>query len=179
MGWKLCGLAINKDFRNDVDSLFNLLKIKNYKLEKESCFEDETIDILEDSEIVVGYFDKGTLLFTEIELMADDNNILTAASLNHAIIGFYINDTTSTYCFDYYKNGEYVRKKWLSFSDAGIDDKENFGPFLEQEKTETDHLQLIFDIISSTIGKNFYEIDENAQFLKFTINSINKADIEP
>lgn len=97
MGWKLTGIAIDENFARDFRELFELLNIENFKFEKNSSFEEETFEILENDRVSFGFFGQGTLLSTGIDLMTNDE-LLKKASINHRIIAFYVNDTTSTYC---------------------------------------------------------------------------------
>ena len=96
-----------------------------------------------------------------------NDKLLKNASANLSILAFYINDTTSTYCFDFYSKGEYLRRKWISYSDKNIDSSENFGELLSAEKEEEDDLDIIFKLISSILGKGFYEIEEIEQMFRF------------
>jgi len=42
MGWKLAGIAINKNYSDNHQKLFDTLGIKNPKLKKQMDFEDGT-----------------------------------------------------------------------------------------------------------------------------------------
>src|SRR4051812_13081284 len=132
MGWKLSGIVIDKNFENDISDLFSLLHLEDYNLERETTFEDETSEMLDYSNLSVGFFGKGTYLSTDVHLLTNDS-VLKSASSNLTIIAFYINDTTSTFCFDWFSNGEYLRRKWISYSDKNIDSSENFGDMLPAE----------------------------------------------
>lgn len=176
MGWKLTGIIIDKNFENDLAGLFSLLELEDFDLERESTFEAETLEMLENENLSVGFFGKGTYLSTGVNLMTNDK-LLKNASLNLTILAFYINDTTSTYCFDFYSKGEYLRKKWLSYSDKNIDSTENFGEFLSVEKSEDDDTEIIFKLASSLLGKDFYEIEENEQMFRFAKNIVDTKSI--
>jgi hypothetical protein len=169
MGFKLAGIAINKDFSKDLTSLLKILAIENFVLDDKSTFDEENLEILEDNFFSVAFFEKGTFLSTGITLMTNDT-VLAKASLNHKIVAFYINENSSTYCFDFFENGSYIRKKWISLADKNIDSSDNFGELLEQEKAEKDNLEIIFEIISSVIGKEFYEIEEDYPMFRYKIN---------
>ena len=166
MGWKLTGIVIDKNFENDLVELFNLLELDDFDLEKETTFEDETSEMLENDNLAVGFFGNGTYLSTGVDLMTNDK-LLKNASTNLTILAFYVNDTTSTYCFDFYSKGEYLRRKWISYSDENIDSSENFGELLSAEKEEEDDLDIIFKLISSLLDKGFYEIEEGEQMFRF------------
>ncbi len=166
MGWKLTGVVIDKNFENDLAELFALLELEDFDLEKESTFENETLEMLENENLSVGFFGKGTYLSTGVNLMTNDK-LLKSASSNLTILAFYINDTTSTYCFDFYSKGEYLRRKWISYSGKNIDSTENFGEFLSIEKSEANDTEIIFKLISSLLDKDFYEIEEDEQMFRF------------
>ena len=166
MGLKLSGIVINKNFESDITELFSLLSLEDYDLQKETTFEVETSQIMENDNLSIGFFGNGTYLSTDVHLLTNDN-LLKSASSNLTIIAFYINDTTSTYCFDWFTNGEYLRRKWISYSDKNIDSSENFGEILPAEKKESDYLDIIFDLISLLLDKSFYEIDEGEQMFRF------------
>ena len=168
MGFTLCGLAVEKNFSYDIGSLLGHLNIRNNKALGESTFDEINLKISDDDRIAVGFFGNGTLLMTGIEFMTNDK-LLTVFSADQSIVAFYINDITSTYCFDFYRNGECVRKKWISLSDEGIDSTDNFGLILEVEKLEGDDQGVIFKLISSLLGVDFFEIEEDAHMLVFEI----------
>jgi len=167
MGWKLTGIVIGKNFEKDLVGLFDLLQLDDFDLEKETTFEDETSEMLENDNLAVGFFGNGTYLSTGVDLMTNDK-LLKSASTDISILAFYVNDTTSTYCFDFYSKGEYLRRKWVSYSDKNIDSSENFGELLSAEKEGEDDLNIIFKLISSLLDKGFYEIEENEQMFRFT-----------
>ena len=167
MGWKLSGIVINKNFENNITELFSLLGLEDFDLENESTFEEETSEMLDVDNLSVGFFGNGTYLSTDVNLMTNDS-LLKSASSNLTIIAFYINDTTSTYCFDWFLNGEYLRRKWISYSDKNIDSSENFGEMLTAEKNENDDMNIIIDLVSSLLDKNFYDINEGEQMFRFT-----------
>lgn len=170
MGFKLTGIVIDKNFEKDLPELFELLNINDFAFEKDSTFDEESFDILEDENLSIGFFGKGTFLSTGITLMTSDE-LLKAASKNHRIASFYVNDTTSTYCFDYFYKGEYLRKKWISHSDKNIDSSSNFGEQLPCEKDTDDDLDNALNVISFVLDKNFYEIDEDAPMIRFEKSS--------
>jgi hypothetical protein len=141
--------------------------LEDFDLEKETTFEAETLEMLEDLYLSIGFFGSGTYLSTGVELLTN-GELLKEASTNFSILAFYINDTTSTYCFDFFSKGEYLRRKWISYSDTNIDSSENFGELLSTEKEENDDLEIIFKLISSLLKKPFYDIGEDDQMFRFT-----------
>ncbi len=175
MGWKLAGIVIDKNFEKDLAGLFDLLNITEFELEKDSTFEDEVFEILETDILSIGFFGNGTFFSTGVELMTNER-LLRNASTHYKIVAFYVNETTSTYCFDYFSKGEYLRKKWISYSDKNIDSSENFGEMLSVEKDEDDDLNIIFKLISSLLGKDFYEIEESEQMFRFVKIKPEKMD---
>ena len=72
MGWKIMGIAMDKNYSDDHNSLFKLLGIRNPKLEKEITWEDGTIDFWEKNNIAVGFFENGTFISSDTEIMADE-----------------------------------------------------------------------------------------------------------
>jgi len=174
MGWKLTGIVIDKNFENDLVELFTLLELTDFDLERETTFEEEITQMLEDENVAIGFFGKGTYLSTGVTLVTNDE-LLKNASKDVSILAFYVNETTSTYCFEFYSDGNYLRRKWVSYSDKNIDSSENFGDLLPSEKEEEDDLEIIFKLITSLLGKNFYEIEEDEQMFRFT--KINATEI--
>ncbi len=180
MGWKLSGIIINKNFENNIVELFSLLQLQDFDLEKESSFKEETSQFKDDNKLSIGFFGNGTYLSTDVHLLTNDN-LLKAASSGLTILAFYIYDTTSTYCFDWFSNGQYLRRKWISHSDKNIDSSENFGDLLLIEKQEDDDLDIIIGLISSLLGKSFYDIDEDEQMFCFSkqTSSMSKTKAKP
>lgn len=162
------GIAIDKNYSNNHNELFDLLGIKNPKLEREITWEDGTIDFWEDNNIAIGFFEKGTFISSDTQLIADDE-LLRTASKNKSILAFYGYDTTSTYCFDFFQKGQHIRKKWFSHSDDNIDQSENFGDLLEPEKIDDDHLETIFNLIGDILGKRFYNIGEEEKMYHYLV----------
>ena len=169
MGWKLTGIVINKSYDKNIIGLFDLLDILDFDLVKDSTFEEEISQILENDKLSIGFFGSGTFLSTGIELMTNEE-VLKKASSNQNLLAFYVNETTSTYCFDYFSNGQYLRRKWISYSDNNIDSNSNFGDKIQIEKDEEDDMEIIFKLIGQLLGKGFYEIDEGEQMFCFTKN---------
>jgi hypothetical protein len=168
MGWKLAGIAINKNYSDNHQKLFDILGIKNPKLKQQIDFENGTSDFCEDGNITIGFFGNGTFISSDVTLMTNDN-VLTTASIDKKICAFYIYETTGTYCFDYFENGKYLRKKWYSDTDEGIETADNFGKELEVEKTETDPMEIALNLIGEIIQKRFYDIDEQEQMFQYEI----------
>ncbi len=168
MGWKLAGIAINKNYSDNHQKLFDILGINNFQLKKQTDFEAGTSDFCEDGKITIGFFGSGTFISSDFKLMTNDT-LLTAASIDKKICAFYIYETTGTYCFDYFENGKYLRKKWYSDSDEGIETADNFGDELDVEKTETDPMEIALNLIGEIIQKRFYDIDEQEQMFHYKI----------
>ena len=99
MGWKLMGLAINKNSTRNLDEIFKNLGIIEPRLKREIDFETAYTKFWEKDNIAIGFFDFGTLLFCDINLITDDN-LLINASVNKKILAYYVYEITGTYCFD-------------------------------------------------------------------------------
>ena len=175
------GIAMDKNYSDDHNSLFKLLGIRNPKLEKEITWEDGTIDFWEKNNIAVGFFENGTFISSDTEIMADEE-LLRVASKDKRILAFYCYETTDTYCFEYFQNGQHIRRKWFSDSDDNIDQSENFGTLLAPEKIDDDHLETIFNLIGSILGKPFYDIDLEEKMYHYKVvygQSLDKAEATP
>lgn len=165
MGWKLAGLAIKKNFSDRIPDLFNLLQANAFTLIEASTFEEQSVRIFEDNEIAVGFFGGGSLVFTGIEIITNDK-VLKAASVASSILAFYINDTTGTYCLDYFENGEHVICNWASSGDPNINGSSNFGK-IPLSCNGVDDLDTVFNFIGQQLGQRFYEIEEESPMLYY------------
>jgi hypothetical protein len=157
MGFKLAGLAINENFKGNQSELFRILNLGDYKFVKECRFHDAW-HFFEEDEVGIGYFGTGTFISGGTTLVTN-SPLLKKASETRAILAFYIYDTTSTYCFDFFEAGKWVRSKWFSDSDPNIDGSDNFGKLLPGEKGEGDEQTIIFNLISQILGMRIWDID--------------------
>ena len=110
MGWKLMGLAINKNYSRNLDEIFKNLGIIEPRLKREIDFETAYTKFWEKDNIAIGFFDFGTLLFCDINLITDDN-LLINASVNKKILAYYVYEITGTYCFDLFALVQYLNSK--------------------------------------------------------------------
>ena len=85
MGWKLTGIVINKSYNKNIIGLFDLLDILDFDLVKDSTFEEETSQILENDKLSIGFFGSGTFLSTGIELMTNEEVLKKASSSSFSI----------------------------------------------------------------------------------------------
>jgi len=95
--------------------------------------------------------------------------ILKSASLTCNILAFYVNDTTSTYCLDYFEKGEHTISKWVSYGDPNIDGASDFGT-IPPDCIKPDALETVFGFIGKILGQGFYQIEEDAPMLHYKHN---------
>jgi hypothetical protein len=158
MGWKLAGIAMSESYENRFADLSTLLDLDDFTFDQASQFEEQRLGFVEDDEFVIGFFGTGTLLFCGTTLMTNDA-LLQRASVTGKVLAFYVYDTTSTYCFDYFENGRKLITKWVSYCDKNIDSSANFGVIPPTCKVEDDG-ETIFNMIGYVLGKHFYKIGE-------------------
>lgn len=168
MGWSLSGLVINKTFDKDSKKVLDFLKIKDSQKAIRISFEEASTHFWPDEKIVIGFFGKGTLIFSGIALMTDEER-LTNASKTGDILSFYINDNNATYCFDYYSQGSYLRRKWVSETDEDVNKTGSMGELLSFENIDEDPQEEAFKAIEQIMGQSFYEISEEEAMFEYKI----------
>ena len=167
MGHNISGIAINKNFENNVEELSKLLGVE-LQIENEIIFEEASENWKEEGYFDVYFSKNGTLVFANIDYCLEpyshkETNILT----------FALSETSMTFNIGYTEKDVLVRRI-MKVNDEIIDEE---GELLQCEiDNEDDMTEAIFDQIGEVIGTHFYEIEKNKKAYRFTLK--NTASVE-
>ena len=167
MGHNISGIAINKNFENNVEELSKLLGVE-LQIENEIIFEDASENWKEEGYFDVYFSKNGTLVFANIDYCLEpyshkETNILT----------FALSETSMTFNIGYTEKDVLVRRI-MKVNDEIIDEE---GELLQCEiDNEDDMTEAIFDQIGEVIGTHFYEIELDEKAYRFTLK--NTASVE-
>jgi len=176
MGYKLQGIAFNKVLSEK--ELLETIQVSTLKSKSEISFENLTSDFLGKYFIGVYVTKKGTIVFSDSDLMTD-SSILSKISKrkgflkNGKSIGFYVYDTTSTYCYDLFSNGKHITQCYLSEIESEDFGADNFGVPEGINAKNIDISQNIFNLISDIIGESYERIDLNSECIIYDYSPEN------
>lgn len=167
MGHNISGIAINKNFENNVEELSKLLGVE-LQIENEIIFEDASENWKEEGYFDVYFSKNGTLIFANIDYCLEpyshkETNILT----------FALSETSMTFNIGYTENDVLVRSI-MKVNDDTIDEEGE--PLQCEIDNEDDMTEAIFDQIGEVIGMHFYEIELDEKAYRFALK--NTASIE-
>lgn len=176
MGYKLQGIAFNKILSEK--ELLETIQVSTLKSKSEISFENLTSDFLSKYFIGVYKTKKGTIVFSDSDLMTD-SSILSKISKrkgflkNGKSIGFYVYDTTSTYCYDLFLNGKHTTQCYLSKIESEDFGADNFGIPEGINNKNIDLSQNIFNLISDIIGESYEKINLNSKCIVYDYSPEN------
>lgn len=155
----LSGLAINKNYKNEVDVLYNILNMNVVKTE-EVTFEQAI-----DSTTELFYFDvyftaNGTLVFLNDDLCMQLYQINDLNALS-----FIISENSDTYMANFTENGK------TKFKITKVDGKltGNGKKIIVANNLTTD--ELIFQYIENLIGKSFFNIQNEEKLIRCYVSN--------
>lgn len=163
MGHNISGIAINKNFENNVGELSKLLGVE-LQIENEIIFEDASENWKEEGYFDVYFSKNGTLIFANIDYCLEpyshkETNILT----------FALSETSMTFNIGYTENDVLVRSI-MKVNDDILDEEGE--PLQCEIDNEDDMTEAIFDQIGEVIGMHFYEIELDEKAYRFTLKNI-------
>lgn len=167
MGHNISGIAINKNFENNVEELSKLLGVE-LQIENEIIFEEASENWKEEGYFDVYFSKNGTLIFANIDYCLEpyshkETNILT----------FALSETSMTFNIGYTENDVLVRSI-MKVNDDILD--EEGAPLQCEIDNEDDMTEAIFDQIGEVIGTHFYEIELDEKAYRFSLK--NSASVE-
>jgi len=165
MGFNISGLVIDKNYKNELEQLENIL---NQKLvfDKEVSFEEGSENWKEDNYCDIYYSDKGTLIFISMERAAFEFNIA-----NQKAFSFALSEMTMTFAVNYTDNGNIIRS--FVETEEGKRHQET-GDRLTFEETEKDTSELIHHLIETTLSKSFWNIDLDEKCFRYHFKPISQ-----
>lgn len=144
------GSAINRNFKDNVSALFEILNFSEMELQKSINISQAALDEflgINSSDFAVSFIGNGTLVFG-LQAFAD-NKLLENLSKNMEVVNFYINSAENVKEFSVYKNGICVRD---TYSDDQYDE---IGIPFDIEENEPDRSKVIINLLSQFLKVDF------------------------
>lgn len=159
MGLLLSGLAINKNYKNEVDVLYNILNMNVVNTE-EITFKKAIDTTTELSYFDIYFSSKGTLVFLNDDLCMHSYVISESDALS-----FIFSENSDTYMFNYSENGK--KKYKITKVEGKISGS---GKKLINENNVTID-ELIFQYIENLIGKSFFNIQYDEKLIRCYVSN--------
>jgi hypothetical protein len=169
MGFNISGLAINKNYENDFDSLQKELGW-NLKKETEIDFETASSNWKEDGICDVYFSENGTLLFISMEMCTESFPLKNDNSLT-----FALSETSMAFYINYCENG--IEKRLImEVNDERMQDE---GEKLGVENNAEDTSEIIWNQLEVVIGKRFWDIEPDEKATRYLFVHENITNTEP
>jgi hypothetical protein len=169
MGFNIYGLAINKNYENDFDSLQKELGW-NLKKETEIDFETASSNWKEDGICDVYFSENGTLLFISMEMCTESFPLKNDNSLT-----FALSETSMAFYINYCENG-IEKRSIMEVNDERMQDE---GEKLEVENNAEDTSEIIWNQLEVVIGKRFWVIEPDEKATRYLFVHENITNTEP
>jgi hypothetical protein len=169
MGFNISGLAINKNYENDFDSLQKELGW-NLKKETEIDFETASSNWKEDGICDVYFSENGTLLFISMEMCTESFPLKNDNSLT-----FALSETSMAFYINYCENG-IEKRSIIEVNDERMQDE---GEKLEVENNAEDTSEIIWNQLEVVIGKRFWVIEPDEKATRYLFVHENITNTEP
>jgi hypothetical protein len=169
MGFNISGLAINKNYENDFDSLQKELGW-NLKKETEIDFETASSNWKEDGICDVYFSENGTLLFISMEMCTESFPLKNDNSLT-----FALSETSMAFYINYCENG-IEKRSIMEVNDERMQDE---GEKLEVENNAEDTSEIIWNQLEVVIGKRFWDIEPDEKATRYLFVHENISNTEP
>ena len=159
MGLFLSGLAINKNYKKEVDVLYNILNMNVVKTE-EVTFEQAIDSTTELFYFDVYFTDNGTLVFINDDLCMQSYLINELNALS-----FIVSEHTDSYMVHYSENGK------DKFNITKIEGRltGNGKKIIKDNNLKVD--ELIYQYIENLIGKNFFNIKNEEKIIRCHVSN--------
>lgn len=169
MGFNISGLAINKNYENDFDSLQKELGW-NLKKETEIDFETASSNWKDDGICDVYFSENGTLLFISMEMCTESFPLKNDNSLT-----FALSETSMAFYINYCENG--IEKRLImEVNDERMQDE---GEKLGVENNAEDTSEIIWNQLEVVIGKRFWVIEPDEKATRYLFVHENITNTEP
>lgn len=149
MGFNVSGLVINKNYRDNFESLRKELGW-TLKKEGEISFEEASANWKDDGICDVYFSEKGTLLFISMDMCVESWGLKNANTLT-----FALSETSMAFNMNYCENGILKR----SIMEVDGDRMGDEGEKLAVEEKSEDISEIIWNQMEVVLGKSFWSID--------------------
>jgi hypothetical protein len=165
MGFNVSGLAINKNYESDFDSLQKEL---GWNLQKHSVinFETASANWTDDGICDVYFSEKGTLMFIGMDMCAESWGLK-----NENTLTFALSETSMAFNINYCENG--IEKR--SIMEVNGERMQDEGQKLEVEDRSEDTSEIIWNQIEVVIGKRFWDIEPEEKATRYVFGKAQPA----
>ena len=160
MGYNISGIAINKNYENEFESLCNQLGW-NLKKGTEIDFETASENWIDDNICNVYFTKNGTLIFIGIEKCEESFKLE-----NDNVLTFALSETSMVFKINYTEKG--IEKR--SIIEANDERMEDSGKELAVEKESEDTSEIIWNQIEVLLGKRFFDIELEEKVIQYSFN---------
>lgn len=161
MGFNLSGLAVNRNYENEFDSLATQLGWDLIKT-SEIDFETASSNWKEDGTCDAYFSERGTLLFISIDRCTESLPLK-----NHNTMTFVLSETTMAFNLNYCEDG--IEKR--SIMEVNEERFRDEGERLEAEDRLGDTSEIIWNQMEVVTGKSFWEIEPDEKAVRYTFRN--------
>jgi hypothetical protein len=168
MGFNISGIAINKNYENDFESLqkqfgWNLIK------QEEIVFEDASSNWKEEQICDVYFCETGTLIFINMEMCTESWSLT-----NNNTFTFALSETSMSFCVYYCENGVEKRSIMEFEGERPVDEGEKLA--IEEESEDTS--EIIWNQMGVVLGKPFWDIEPDEKAVRYIFSNTNQNEVK-
>lgn len=168
MGWNVAGFAINRNYKDNMDELAKALyisgRVKLVQGKNKYTFAKSANSGSTKGRMDFYFTEQGSFAFingTEVRGIPGKTNLKLLEGTEMLV--FAASETAMGFELKYYKDGNLIRD-FFHFENRMVTSK---GEELEEEKTEKDFAYLFFDLVGKLIGKSFWSIGSEEEFVRY------------
>lgn len=160
MGFNLSGVAINRNFKNDIPELSAQLGLA-FELDREITFQEASANWKDQGICDVYFGENGTLLFMSMDRCVDEMWYVEDAYT----LTFALSEMSMSFSFNYYKVDEMIRS-FVEVEGNRISDQ---GKKLPVEESESDTAEIIWKQLGEVLGQTFWSIGHDEKAFRYKI----------
>jgi hypothetical protein len=161
MGFNFAGIAINKNVKEEISVLEQLLG-KKLTLTDEIYFEDAMSYHKEDNDCDVYFNQNGTLVFLSEPIA----NSLKNASKGMKVLQFAVSETSMVFVLELSENEETIREIQEFEGERMFDEGEKF----ENESDEDEGFEVVLKSIKYIVDEDFWTIEPDAKSFRYKMS---------
>ncbi|MDR2221777.1 MAG: hypothetical protein LBE34_03455 [Flavobacteriaceae bacterium] len=162
MGYNIAGVVIDKNYRDQIEELEQILNKKlveteviDFKGASENWKEDDLCDI---------YFtEQGTLVF-----LSTENASTTFSATNQRVMSFVLTEVSMSFYISYTQN-RFLLRKVLETEGEIVESK---GELLDFEEGESDKSELIYHLMEELLDVSFWDIDLEEKCIRYQLEKL-------
>ena len=159
MGFNFTGIAINKNYKDKIEEVEQILEMK-LTFKEEIYFENAMSSHKPDDACDIYFSEDCTIAFMAEPIQPDINSLST----DWQIASFMASETAMVFGLEVAKNNTSIRSMTEYNGDRMDDEGERF---IEEDKG--DGMEVVFQGIANTINKSFWGIEPDEKAYRYTI----------